>query len=62
MIADFLIENADSIYTCRGPAPRRGAAQGDAGGIDGGSIASYQGRIVTAGRSMDVRDAVTLDA
>jgi imidazolonepropionase len=69
MDADFLVENADRVYTCRGPAPRRGPAQRDAGAIERGAVAASRGRIVAVGPSADVRasivltpDAVTIDA
>jgi len=67
--ADFLIEHADLIATCAGPAPRRGAAQRGIGTIRDGAVAAHAGRIVFAGPSaemagqVDVRpDAVRLDA
>ena len=49
--ADFLIENADLIATCAGPAPRRGAAQHEAGTLRDGVVASHDGTIVYAGRA-----------
>src|SRR5262245_17153374 len=60
MDADFLIENADRLYTCKGPAPRRGQAQRDAGPIDGASIASWRGEIVAVGGADEVRRAISL--
>jgi imidazolonepropionase len=62
MHADFLVENADKVYTCRGPAPRRGAAQGDAGAIERASVAAYRGAVVSVGPAADVRAAITLTA
>jgi imidazolonepropionase len=62
MDADFLIDNAARVYTCRGPAPRRGLAQRDAGAIERASIASYRGEIVAVGPAADVDAAVTLTA
>ena len=47
--ADVLIENATLIATCAGPAPRRGAAQGDITPLPGGVIAGCEGRIVYVG-------------
>jgi imidazolonepropionase len=47
--ADFLIENADLIATCAGPAPRRGVAQNEIGALRGGVVASREGTIVYAG-------------
>ena len=43
MNADLIIENADVIYTCAGPAPRRGLNQRDATPVARASIASWQG-------------------
>ena len=60
MNADFLIENADRVYTCRGPAPRRGPAQRDAGAIERASVAAWRGEIVAVGAADDVRRAITL--
>jgi imidazolonepropionase len=58
--ADFLIDNADRIYTCRGPAPRRGIDQRDAGLLERGSIAAYRGVIVALGPAPDVRHDISL--
>jgi imidazolonepropionase len=52
--ADFLIEHADVIATCAGPAPRRGLAQRDISPLTNGVIAAFEGRIT------DVGDAATL--
>jgi imidazolonepropionase len=60
MDADFLIENADTLYTCCGPAPRRGPAQRDAGLIEHAAVASYRGEIVAVGSSADVRRQIAL--
>ncbi|HXG87123.1 MAG TPA: imidazolonepropionase [Vicinamibacterales bacterium] len=60
MHADFLIDSADRVYTCRGPAPRVGAQQRDAGLIERASIAAFEGTIVAIGTPADVRDMVTL--
>ena len=60
MIADLLIENADRVYTCRGPAPRRGAAQREAGVLVHASVAAYRGRIVAVGTSDEVRGQLSL--
>lgn len=49
MHADFILHDADALYTCEGPAPRRGAEQRDAHPIRGASIASDGGRIVFVG-------------
>jgi imidazolonepropionase len=45
--------------TCAGPAPRRGAAQRDAGEIRDGALASRQGRVVFAGPSADLPSQVS---
>jgi imidazolonepropionase len=62
MTVDLLIENADRIYTCAGPAPRAGGAQADAGLIEHASIAAHDGRIVAIGAAAEVRDAVGVSA
>jgi len=67
--ADFVIEHASLVATCAGPAPRRGAAQGDITPIHDASIASHQGVIVYVGPASDAEhqlelhvEAVRLDA
>jgi imidazolonepropionase len=60
MNADFLIHSADRLYTCRGPAPRSGAAQRDAGLLEDAAIAASDGVIVAVGPTADVRRAVRL--
>ncbi|MBA3269482.1 MAG: imidazolonepropionase [Acidobacteria bacterium] len=60
MDADLLIENADCIYTCRGPAPRRGRRQADAGLLPHGSIAAARGVIVAVGAAADLRRQISL--
>jgi imidazolonepropionase len=60
MDVDLLIDDADRVYTCRGPAPRRGPAQADAGHLEHASVASFRGRIVSVGPASDVRAAITL--
>jgi imidazolonepropionase len=69
MLADFILHDALEILTCRGPAPRRGAAQADAGAIQGASIAARDGAIVFVGPAPDcarlvelVPGGVTVDA
>jgi imidazolonepropionase len=56
--ADLVIENADLIYTCAGPAPRRGPAQREVSPLPRASIASFEGRIVFTGASDICRRAV----
>jgi imidazolonepropionase len=60
MNADLLVENADRIYTCRGPAPKRGIDQRDAGLIAHASVAAARGQIVAIGPADVIRDAVRL--
>jgi imidazolonepropionase len=55
MDVDFLVENADRVYTCRGPAPRRGRQQRDAGLIEHASIAAFRGTVVAVGDCADIR-------
>jgi imidazolonepropionase len=69
MDADFLIQHADRVYTCRGPAPRRGRDQREAGLIESASIAARHGKIVAIAPTTDVEreialiaDATVLDA
>jgi len=47
--ADFLIERADLIATCAGPAPRCGPAQREITALRDASIAARNGRIVFVG-------------
>lgn len=56
--ADLIVENADTIYTCAGPWPKRGDAQRDAGPVPRASIAASRGRIVFVGDARACRDAV----
>jgi imidazolonepropionase len=58
--ADFLIEEADLVATCRGEAPRRGAAQGEIAAVARASVASLEGRIVFVGLAHECRHAVSL--
>lgn len=58
--ADFLIDDADLVATCAGPAPRTGAAQRDITPLPRASVASLAGRIVFVGRSEDCRHQVSL--
>jgi imidazolonepropionase len=60
MDADLLIFDADRLYTCQGPAPRRGADQRDAGLIAHAAIASFEGVIVAVGPTPDVQNRVRL--
>jgi imidazolonepropionase len=49
MDADLLVHDIDSLYTCAGPAPRRGADQRDAGRTDRAAVAALNGSIVWTG-------------
>jgi imidazolonepropionase len=60
MLADVLIDNADLVATCAGPAPRCGSAQRDIGAMANASIAGFEGRIVFVGSAADAGAAVTL--
>ncbi len=60
--ADLLVHSVDRLYTCRGPAPRRGAAQRDAGLIENAAIAAFDGVIVAVGPTPEVRGRVRLTA
>jgi imidazolonepropionase len=58
--ADFLIENADLIATCRGPAPRTGSAQRQISALAHGAVAAHAGRITWIGPADAVHDHVSL--
>jgi imidazolonepropionase len=67
--ADFLIHNTSELLTCAGPAPRCGAAQGDAGSIAHGVVAAERGAIVFVGTKSEwhrhgqlTGDAAVIDA
>jgi imidazolonepropionase len=67
--ADFVVRKARRLFTCAGPAPRRGPAQSDTSPIEDGAVASLDGRIVfvgtTAACAADVEptaNATVLDA
>ena len=62
MVADFFIHNASEVLTCRGPAPRRGRAQGDAGSLPRAVIAGRDGAIVFVGDERTWRDIGSLTA
>jgi imidazolonepropionase len=58
--ADFLIEHADLIATCAGPAPRRGLAQREISPLHDAVIAAFEGRITYVGPAATFADAVTV--
>jgi imidazolonepropionase len=59
--ADFVIEHADVLATCAGPAPRRGPAQREITPLRDGAVASSGGRIVYVGAQVDLDAAVRLE-
>jgi imidazolonepropionase len=60
VLADVLIDNADLVATCAGPAPRRGSAQREITALTNASVAGCEGRIVFVGSAHDTAAAVTL--
>jgi imidazolonepropionase len=69
MHADFLIEHADLVATCAGPAPRRGARQHDIAPIVHATVAARNGVIVFVGPAAEASrvvsptaDAIVIDA
>ena len=59
--ADFVIEHADLIATCAGPAPRRGLAQREISPLQNGIIAAFEGRITYVGDRIGFADTVTVE-
>jgi imidazolonepropionase len=51
--ADLIIRHARSLFTCAGPAPRRGSDQAEAGAVADGAVAAFDGTIVFAGTTAD---------
>jgi imidazolonepropionase len=62
MRADFIIRRARRLYTCAGPAPRRGRSQRIASPIEDGAVASLHGRIVFVGTTAACAAAVEATA
>lgn len=60
MDVDLLIDNADRVYSCRGPAPRSGPDQRDGGVIDHASVAACRGQIVSVGAALELRRQIKL--
>jgi imidazolonepropionase len=56
--ADFLIERADTVCTCAGPAPRRGLAQRELTLERDTVVAASEGRIVYVGPASGLPDRV----
>ena len=59
--ADFLIEHADLIATCAGPAPRRGLGQRDISPLTNGVVAAFDGRITYVGDAATLAQAVQVE-
>jgi len=57
--ADLIIRHARSLFTCAGPAPRRGADQAVAGAVADGAVASLDGTIVFAGTTAECDRQIT---
>src|SRR5918993_4520807 len=58
--ADFLIDNADLVATCAGPAPKSGSAQRQINALPNASVAGLDGRIIFVGSAADASTTVTL--
>ncbi|MGH9257567.1 MAG: imidazolonepropionase [Vicinamibacterales bacterium] len=58
--ASFLIEHADVIATCAGPAPRRGPSQGAVSPLRDSVVAAHEGRIVFVGPRAELVDRVSV--
>ena len=58
MNADLVLLHAREVFTCAGPAPRRGADQSRAGRCQDGAIAALEGRLVYAGPTATLDSAV----
>jgi imidazolonepropionase len=56
---DFVIEHADVVATCAGPAPRRGRSQRDISPLGDAAIAAHEGQIVFVGPQATLFDHVT---
>src|SRR5688500_14920863 len=61
MTADFLLANADIIYTCEGEWPRVGARQAEASPTKRASIAARDGDIVFVGSHEECSRVVQLE-
>jgi imidazolonepropionase len=57
--ADFVIEHADVVATCAGPAPRRGRSQRDISPLRDAAVAAHAGHIVFVGPQATLADHVT---
>ena len=59
--ADFVIDDADVVAACAGPAPKRGRAQGDIATLQRASVAALQGTIVYVGAADALRAEVAIE-
>lgn len=57
--ADLIVYNIGSLYTCAGPAPRRGDALRELPYLPQAALASSQGRVVFAGSETELNQVVT---
>ena len=57
-VAGSVFQHCRQLVTCAGPAPRRGAAQGDLEVITDGALAVHGDRIVFAGPARDLESSV----
>jgi imidazolonepropionase len=58
--ADFLLFNIGVLYSCAGPAPRRGSGMRELAPLERAGVASAAGRIVYLGPEKDLADVVEL--
>ena len=59
--ADVLLDTADLVVTCAGPAPRAGAGQAAIASIAHASVAGWRGNIVAVGPAEMVARSVRLE-
>ena len=55
-MTETVLLHARQLYTCAGPAPRVGVAQGDAGLVSDGAVTIRGHRITAAGRKQLVAE------
>jgi imidazolonepropionase len=61
IVADVLLDHADLVVTCAGPAPRAGAGQAEVAAIPHASVAGWRGRIVAVGPADAVAQTIRLE-
>ncbi|MBN1222161.1 MAG: imidazolonepropionase, partial [Candidatus Aminicenantes bacterium] len=61
ILADLVVARCSQLLTCRGSIPKREGALQDLGIIEGGSIASKEGKIVFIGKENELHQNVRLD-